>query len=102
MTSMTDVILLFLSAKYIHQKPSVRKLDGQIKKQGWTANHPTPEEIRQMWKPASKLSIEVDAHTYKKTIQQNWKGLVIQDFGGEKGLSKKTFHFSCKEINMNT
>ena len=32
MTSMTDVILLFLSAKYIHQKPSVRKLDGQIKK----------------------------------------------------------------------
>ena len=54
-----------------------------------------------MWKPASKLSIEGDAHTYKKTIKQNWKGLVIQDFGGEKGLSKKTFHFSCKGINMN-
>ncbi|XP_062319038.1 uncharacterized protein LOC134021929 [Osmerus eperlanus] len=71
-----------LLSKYIHQKPSVRKLDRQIKKQGWTANHPTPEEIRQMWKPASKLSIEGDAHTYKKTIQQNWKGLVIQDFGG--------------------
>ncbi|XP_067091775.1 uncharacterized protein [Osmerus mordax] len=75
-----------LLSKYIHQKPSVRKLDRQIKKQGWTANHPTPEEIRQMWKPASKLSIEGDAHTFKKTIQQNWKGLVIQDFGGEKGL----------------
>ncbi|XP_046885276.1 uncharacterized protein si:dkey-23a23.2 [Hypomesus transpacificus] len=75
-----------LLSKYIHQKPSASKLDRQIKMQGWTANHPTPEQFRQAWKPASKLSIEGDAHTYKKTIKQNWKGLVIQDFGGEKGL----------------
>ena len=60
-TTLCNIPILW-TAKYIHQKPSARKLNRQIKKQGWTANHPTPEEIRQMWKPASKLSIEGDAH----------------------------------------
>ena len=79
-----------LSAKYIHRKPTVQKLEKLIKKHGWTANYPTPNNILPKWTPASKESIEGDARAYRQTRNQKWKGLVIQDFGGDKGKRKKT------------
>ncbi|XP_036376492.1 uncharacterized protein LOC118772334 [Megalops cyprinoides] len=75
----------YLLSCFSHRRPSARKVARQIEKEGWKANHPTAEEILQMWKPAPKLTIESDEVILKSVSRQKWKGLAIKDFV-EKGL----------------
>ncbi len=63
-----------------------------IAQEGWTANHPKPEDIVRMWKPASKTTIETDESLIKCVSEQTWKGLAIKDFGPEQGLGLTIFH----------
>lgn len=69
-----------------------------IEKEGWQANHASPEEILRTWNPASRNSVESDQAIVASVSEQKWRGLAIKDFGGEKGLGKKTFiHFSSEK-----
>ena len=61
-----------------------------IEKEGWKANHPKPEDIVRLWRPAPKHAVETDAAIIKSVSTQRWKGLALKDFGDAKGLGKET------------
>lgn len=69
-----------LSAQFTHRKPSAAKVARMIAQEGWTANHPKPEDLVRMWKPASKTTIETDESFIKRVSEQTWKGLAIKDW----------------------
>lgn len=76
----------FLSAQFTHRKPSAAKVARLIAKEGWKANHPKPEDIALLWKPAPKVTIESDEIIINNVSQQTWTGLAIKDFGPKQGL----------------
>ncbi|KAJ4918927.1 hypothetical protein JOQ06_022198 [Pogonophryne albipinna] len=74
-----------LLSSYTYQKPSCRKMERLISKEGWTSNCPKAQHILDMWKPALKYVIASDKHILKSCSRQKWKGLVIKSFDGQKG-----------------
>lgn len=80
MAHMTEIILFYLSAYFTVRKPSAGKAARLIENEGWKANHPKPGDIRQLWRPAPKLTVESDPDILKSVSKQKWKGLKLKDF----------------------
>ncbi|KAJ4918928.1 hypothetical protein JOQ06_022199 [Pogonophryne albipinna] len=74
-----------LLSYYTYQKPSCRKMERLISKEGWTSNCPKAQDILDMWTPALKYVIASDKHILNSCSRQKWKGLVIKSFDGQKG-----------------
>ncbi|KAJ4921922.1 hypothetical protein JOQ06_022186 [Pogonophryne albipinna] len=74
-----------LLSSYTYQKPSCRKMERLISKEGWTSNCPKAQHILDMWTPALKYVIASDKHILNSCSRQKWKGLVIKSFDGQKG-----------------
>ena len=56
-----------------------------IGQEGWTSNHPSPEDVVSKWRPANKTQVERDPRIIRMVTRQKWSGLAIRDFGGNKG-----------------
>lgn len=80
-------IYLVVTAKYTRRPPCTKTVLKDIRKEGWTANHPSPEDIVAKWKPAPKIMVESDQHLMKLVTAQKWSGLSIKLFPGDKGQS---------------
>ncbi|KAI2647250.1 N-lysine methyltransferase KMT5A-A [Labeo rohita] len=76
----------YLLSQFTHRKPSAVKVAGLIAKEGWRANHPRPEDIERLWRPARRVTIETDETIIKNVSQQTWAGLAIKNFGPQQGL----------------
>ncbi|KAK2886180.1 hypothetical protein Q8A67_017017 [Cirrhinus molitorella] len=50
----------YLLSQFTHRKLSAAIVGRLIAQEGWTANHPKPEDIVRLWKPPSKVTIETD------------------------------------------
>ncbi|KAG1925846.1 serine/threonine-protein kinase haspin [Pimephales promelas] len=57
-----------------------------IDAEGWTANHPRPEDIMAKWRPLSRAQAESDPGIIKGVTRQKWSGLAVKDFGEQKGV----------------
>ncbi|KAG1925823.1 serine/threonine-protein kinase haspin [Pimephales promelas] len=57
-----------------------------IDAEGWTANHPRPEDIMAKWRPLSRAQAESDPGIIKGVTRQKWSGLVVKAFGEQKGV----------------
>ncbi|KAL2093818.1 hypothetical protein ACEWY4_011130 [Coilia grayii] len=75
----------YLLSHFTQRKQSAMEVGRLIKKEGWVANYPKPEDILEKWCPAPKHIVENDMAILKSVSTQRWKGLAIKDFGGEKG-----------------
>ncbi|KAK2863559.1 hypothetical protein Q5P01_003092 [Channa striata] len=75
----------YLLAKRYRRPPTVKKVAEIIGKEGWTANHPRPEDIVANWKPSKKIHIETDQDIMKRITTQKWSGLAVRDFGEKRG-----------------
>ncbi|KAL0153860.1 hypothetical protein M9458_050842, partial [Cirrhinus mrigala] len=80
----------YLLSQFTHRKPSAARVERLIAQKGWRTNHPSPEDIVRMWKPASKVIVETDDIIIKNVSQQTWTGLAIKDFGPPQGLGVVT------------
>lgn len=56
-----------------------------IKAEGWTANHPRPEDIIAKWRPLSRAKAQSDPDIIRGVTRQKWSNLAVKDFGGQKG-----------------
>ncbi|XP_038558328.1 uncharacterized protein LOC119891072 [Micropterus salmoides] len=65
--------------------PTVSKVSLLIRKEGWTANCPRPENVVAKWKPVSRVQVETDPWILTTLHSQKWTGLALKDFGGTKG-----------------
>ncbi|KAK2814570.1 hypothetical protein Q5P01_000189 [Channa striata] len=65
--------------------PTVDKVGKMVKKQGWTANHPRPEDIVAKWRPPKKCHIETDEKLMKRIRKQKWSWLAIKDYEDKRG-----------------
>jgi len=57
-----------------------------IDAEGWTANHPRPEDIMAKWRPLSRAQAESDPGIIKGVTRQKWSGLAVKAFGEQKGM----------------
>ncbi|KAK2814259.1 hypothetical protein Q5P01_000661 [Channa striata] len=70
---------------YLLHPPTVDKVGKMVKKQGWTANHPRPEDIVAKWRPPKKCHIETDEKLMKRIRKQKWSWLAIKDYEDKRG-----------------
>ncbi|XP_017210951.2 uncharacterized protein si:dkey-23a23.2 [Danio rerio] len=75
----------YLLSQFTQSKPTAVTVAKVIGQEGWKGNHPKPEEIVSLWKPALKVTIEKDEIIIKSVSQQSWSGLAIKDFGPVRG-----------------
>ncbi|XP_051948594.1 uncharacterized protein LOC127619683 [Xyrauchen texanus] len=66
--------------------PTARMVAKVIEAEGWTANHPRPEDIMAMWRPLSRAQAASDPAIIKGVTRQKWSGLAVKDFGEQKGV----------------
>ncbi|CAK6983379.1 hypothetical protein F2P81_025524, partial [Scomber scombrus] len=79
--------------------PTIQRVAKYISEEGWTANHPRPQDIVSKWRPANKTQVESDPGIMRMVRRQKWSGLAIMDFGGNKGHGVvATKHFEVGSI----
>uniref|UniRef100_A0A8C1S2U3 Si:dkey-23a23.2 n=1 Tax=Cyprinus carpio TaxID=7962 RepID=A0A8C1S2U3_CYPCA len=66
--------------------PTATKVAKLIEAEGWTANHPRPEDIIAKWRPLSRAQAQSDPAIIRGVTSQKWPGLAVKDFGGQKGV----------------
>ncbi|ROJ64733.1 N-lysine methyltransferase KMT5A [Anabarilius grahami] len=66
--------------------PTAAKVAKFIEAEGWTANHPRPEDIIVKWRPLSRAQAQSDPAIIRGVTSQKWSGLAAKDFGGQKGV----------------
>ncbi|KTF85095.1 hypothetical protein cypCar_00031836, partial [Cyprinus carpio] len=66
--------------------PTAAKVAKLIEAEGWTANHPRPEDIIAKWRPLSRAQAQSDPAIIRGVTSQKWPGLAVKDFGGQKGV----------------
>ncbi|MEQ2201261.1 hypothetical protein XENOCAPTIV_009901 [Xenoophorus captivus] len=74
-----------LLSKYTRNPPTIQRVRKDISKDGWKANHPSPEDIVAKWQPPKRKTVERDPKILNNIQKQKWSGLTIKDFGGTKG-----------------
>uniref|UniRef100_A0A8C1YX48 SET domain-containing protein n=1 Tax=Cyprinus carpio TaxID=7962 RepID=A0A8C1YX48_CYPCA len=75
-----------LTAKCSRCAPTATKVAKLIEAEGWTANHPRPEDIIAKWRPLSRAQAQSDPAIIRGVTSQKWPGLAVKDFGGQKGV----------------
>ncbi|KAG1928309.1 N-lysine methyltransferase KMT5A [Pimephales promelas] len=75
-----------LLAKFSRRAPIAAMVAKVIDAEGWTANHPRPEDIMAKWRPLSRAQTESDPGIIKGVTRQKWSGLAVKDFGEQKGV----------------
>ncbi|XP_067272630.1 uncharacterized protein [Pseudorasbora parva] len=55
-----------------------------IEAEGWTANHPCPEDVIAKWRPLSRAQAQSDPNIIRGVTKQKWSGLAVKDFGEQK------------------
>ncbi|XP_048024140.1 uncharacterized protein LOC125253925 [Megalobrama amblycephala] len=66
--------------------PTAAKVAKVIEAEGWTANHPRPEDVIAKWRPLSRAQAQSDPAIIRGVTRQKWSGLAVKDFGGQKGV----------------
>lgn len=79
--------VLSLTAKFSRRAPTAAKVAKVIEAEGWTANHPRPEDVIAKWRPLSRAQAESDPAVIRGVTRQKWSGLAVKDFGGQKGIN---------------
>lgn len=74
-----------MTAKCSRCAPTLVKVAKIIEAEGWTANHPRPEDIVAKWRPLSKAQAQSDPAIVRGVTRQKWPGLAVKDLGGKKG-----------------
>ncbi|XP_048064780.1 uncharacterized protein LOC125279313 [Megalobrama amblycephala] len=64
--------------------PTAAKVAKVIEAEGWTANHPRPEDVIVKWRPLSRAQAQSDPAIIRAVTSQKWRGLAVKDFGGRK------------------
>ncbi|KAG1927365.1 nuclear mitotic apparatus protein [Pimephales promelas] len=75
-----------LLSKFSRRTPTAAMVAKVIDAEGWTANHPRPEDIMAKWRPLSRAQAESDPGIIKGVTRQKWSGLAVKDFGEQKGV----------------
>ncbi|XP_048021450.1 uncharacterized protein LOC125252307 [Megalobrama amblycephala] len=75
-----------LLSKCSRYAPTAAKVAKVIEAEGWTANHPRPEDVIAKWRPLSRAQAQSDPAIIRGVTSQKWSGLAVKDFGGQKGV----------------
>ncbi|KAG1925603.1 N-lysine methyltransferase KMT5A-like [Pimephales promelas] len=75
-----------LLSKFSRRTPTAAMVAKVIDAEGWTANHPRPEDIMAKWRPLSRAQAESDPGIIKGVTRQKWSGLAVKAFGEQKGV----------------
>ncbi|XP_039527414.1 uncharacterized protein LOC120479192 [Pimephales promelas] len=75
-----------LLSKFSRRTPTAAMVAKVIDAEGWTANHPRPEDIMAKWRPLSRAQAESDPCIIKGVTRQKWSGLAVKAFGEQKGV----------------
>ncbi|XP_059402933.1 uncharacterized protein LOC132134169 [Carassius carassius] len=75
-----------LLSKCSRYAPTASKVAKIIETEGWTANHPRPEDIMAKWRPLSRAQVQSDPAIIRGVTSQKWTGLAVKDFGEQKGV----------------
>lgn len=77
-----------MTAKCSRYAPTAAKVAKVIEAEGWTANHPRPEDVIAKWRPLSRAQAQSDPAIIRGVTSQKWTGLAVKDFGEQKGMHK--------------
>ncbi|XP_055360600.1 uncharacterized protein LOC114846600 [Betta splendens] len=74
-----------LLSQCYRRQPTLNKVARMLEMEGWTANHPSAEQILAKWQPPKKTDVETDTDLMNRIERQKWSGLVIKKFDDKQG-----------------
>ncbi|XP_029017347.1 uncharacterized protein LOC129602916 [Betta splendens] len=74
-----------LLSQCYRRQPTLTKVARMIEMEGWTANHPLPQQILEKWQPPKKTDMETDTDLMQRIERQKWSGVAIRYFDDKQG-----------------